>query len=567
MRPVNNMEKDPNLTASATDAPSASVASPAASAPARVVRVASLNLVTGGLLAFGVITLLVVYFNNLWTKEYYQFYPLALAATGFLVWTGLKEVPRPWAAGAGWFTAACLGLAFLILTAATLLWSGWMGAIGTFVLALGVVWWLGGWPLTRALLPAAFMALTVLRPPMDLDGRLTMKLQALATQWSSVALDGLGVTHALSGNVIEIPKHRLMVEEACSGINSILSTTAVCLFFCLWQRRKVLHILAMLAMTVGFVLLGNVTRIVSGAWLRYKFDVDILVGWKHETIGLVLFACYLGLILSADQLLLFVFGRGLGPAPDRLPGRVGEQKAAAAAAAAAATAPEPKVEIRRGSSWPAWAAGVLFALLGLTQVAMGTMELKSWVKGRSIDTRVIANLSLPNELAGWRLLETGSGDGPNKVEMNGVHSQAWHFRRGSETATVALDYPFKGYHDVTICYTGNGWEVYAKRTRQASESQDGVPCVEVRMQKTMGARAALWFSTLDQKGNWVDGSYVGRTLAERFREKTSSTTYRVQLLTTSYLPLTPESEESMATLFREARTLLAQQLMADLRSK
>lgn len=537
----------------------ASAAQPVAPTPTRVVRVAALDKVTGSLLALGCITLLVVYFNNLWTKDYYQFYPLALAGVGFLAWTRFKEVPRPLEAGAWWCSGGLLAMAFLILAVATLLWSGWLGMIGTFTLALGAVWWLGGWTLTRALLPAGFMALTVMRPPMDLDGRLTNKLQALATKWSSAVLDGFSVTHALSGNVIEIPNQRLLVEEACSGINSILSTTAVCLFFCLWQRRKILHILAMLVMTVGFVLLGNVTRIVSGAWLRYEYNVDILSGWKHETIGLVLFASYLGLILSADQLLMFLFGPGRSPAADRVFKSTGAEPKP--------SEPEPKLELRRGASWPAWVAGLAFALLGLAQMGQGTMVLKQWYFGDPLfANKPLATLALPAELAGWQRIET-AGEGPIKAEISGVHSQGWYFRRGNEIAAVALDYPFKGYHDVTICYTGNGWEVYARRTRQPAETPDGIPTVEVKMQKAMGTRAALWFSTLDQQGKWVDGSFVARTLSERFREQTSSTTYRIQLLVTSYLPLTSESEESAAALFREARKLLAEQLMAQLRSK
>ena len=219
--------------------------------PARTVKVAALGKLTGGLLALGCISLVVVYFNNLWTKEYYQFFPLALAGAAFLGWSRYKEVPKPMEAGTWWVTFGLLGAAFCVLAGATFLWSGWLGMVGAFILALGATWWLGGWVLTRALLPAGFMSLTVMRPPFDLDGRLTMKLQAIATKWSSVVLDGFGVTHALSGNVIEIPGQRLMVEEACSGINSILSTTAVCMFYCLWQRRKVWHIVPMLVMTVA----------------------------------------------------------------------------------------------------------------------------------------------------------------------------------------------------------------------------------------------------------------------------------------------------------------------------
>jgi exosortase len=540
-------------------------ASGLASTPPRVVRVAALDKVTGGLLALGCLTLLVVYFNNLWTKEYYQFYPLALAGAAFLAWSRLKEVPRPFEVGAWWVTGGLLGMAFLVLAAATFLWSGWLGMIGAFALALGAVWWLGGWTLTRALLPAGFMSLTVMRPPFNLDGRLTMKLQALATKWSSVALDGFGVTHALSGNVIEIPGQRLMVEEACSGINSILSTTAVCLFFCLWQRRRIWHILPMLGMTVGFVLLGNVTRIVSGAWLRYSYKIDILSGWKHETIGLVLFACYLGLIMSADQLLLYIFGPGRPTEDEKALPAIGIAPAATEATAPGAAA--PKIELRRGPRWIAWTAALAFGLLGVVQLGRGTMILKGIYLGAPLlQNRILPPLNLPLELAGWQQIQIAGG-GPTKVEMSGKHSQVWYYRRGSDVATVALDYPFSGYHDVTICYTGNGWEIYAKRTRPAAENPDGIPGVEAKMQRAMGSRASLWFSTFDQQGKWLDGSFVGRSFSERFREQTSSTTYRVQTLITSYLPLSNEAEESAASLFREARKLLGQQVVAELRSK
>jgi len=59
-------------------------------------------------------------------------------------------------------------------------------------------------------------------------------------------------------------------------------------------------------MTLGFVLLGNVSRITLGAWLKFQYHLDILSGWRHETVGLILFASYLGLILSLDQLLVFL---------------------------------------------------------------------------------------------------------------------------------------------------------------------------------------------------------------------------------------------------------------------
>ena len=92
------------------------------------------------------------------------------------------------------------------------------------------------------------------------------------------------------------------MDEACSGINSVLITLAACLFYGLWRRRSVSHILVCLANALAFVLLGNLVRITAGAWLKFRYGVDILSGTPHEVIGLVLFVSYMAMILSMDQL-------------------------------------------------------------------------------------------------------------------------------------------------------------------------------------------------------------------------------------------------------------------------
>jgi exosortase len=520
-----------------------------------------LNKVTGLLLLLGCLPLVVAFFANLWQKEYYQFYPLALAGVAFLGWLRWQEVPKPLTAGTGGVSLMLMGSAFLVLLAATYFWSPWVGMVGALIGLAGATWWLGGWPLFRALLPAGILLLTVLPPPLNLDVRFTMKLRSVATQWSSAVLDGMGVTHALNGNVIEIPNQRLMVEEACSGINSILSTTAVCLFYCLWRRRPAVQIVIMLVMTVGFVLLGNVTRIVSGAWLRYQYNINILSGWKHETVGLILFASYLGLILSADQLLTF-FSEPSAPAP-RPP---------------KADTPPPAVAVPSGiatvaSGW-AWVAGLAFALLGLGQ--LGHAAYRSQRAGPLVieGAKVLQSgtlFSLPDQIGPWRRLREES-TAPTKVELRGINSQVWQYQCEGLTATLALDYPFKGYHDVTICYTGNGWDMLQKETRsEPTGGPEPAGYVDVRMQREMLVRGTLLFSTLDEHGRWIDGSYLKRNLSERFRslfsEQTIGTTYRVQVLVPSFLPLTPTTEDQVRSLFLQARKLLREQLAGQLQKK
>jgi exosortase len=291
---------------SGTPLPSPAGDNAAPAADAGPFELKGLTLPTGVLLALGFVPLLVAFFVNLWAKEHYQFFPLALAGAGFLAWTRLEEVPRPLQAGARFVTAPIIGFSFLFLAAATVLWSPWLGAVSAMIGLAGAVWWVGGWRLLKAMIPAGLLLVLIIPPPFNLDTNLTLELRRLAVRWSSSVLDAIELPHSVTGNVIEIPGQRLLVEEACSGINSVLSTSAVCWFYCLWRRRHPLHLLVCAVMTIGFVLLGNVSRITLGAWLKFHYHLDILSGWRHETVGLILFASYLGLILSLDQLLVFL---------------------------------------------------------------------------------------------------------------------------------------------------------------------------------------------------------------------------------------------------------------------
>src|SRR5204862_2406378 len=113
-------------------------------------------------------------------------------------------------------------------------WSPWLGSLAAMIGLVGVIWLLGGQKLLRCMSPALLLVLTIIPPPLALDTRFAEQLRVLAVNWSSHLLDLLGVTHSQSGNIIELPGQKLLVEEACSRINSVLVTMAGCLFYMLW---------------------------------------------------------------------------------------------------------------------------------------------------------------------------------------------------------------------------------------------------------------------------------------------------------------------------------------------
>ncbi|HOX57639.1 MAG TPA: exosortase U [Verrucomicrobiota bacterium] len=510
--------------------------------------------------ALGYAPLLALFFINLWGRPHYRFFPLALMAAAFLAWDRLKEVPRPLVAGTRRVTGLLLGASFILLVVASGYWSPWLVTSAAWTGLVGVIWWQGGRRLLTAMLPALVLLLTIVPLPLSGDARLIQQIRVLAVKWSSTMLDMLGVTHALSGNVIELPRQQLLVDEACSGINSVLITLACALFYGMWRRRPWIHILVGLANALAFVLLGNLARITLGAWLKYRYGINILTGAAHEAIGLVLFASYLVMILSMDQLLWYLFS----------PARPRSKQPTTGVAVGG---PPPQAFV--AGLAPAWArvAGCAFALVGVVDLAL------IWVHHQHPGAQLArskpalmagARFAMPDQIGAWRRLTT---EVPplQKVETLGVYSQVWHYRKGDTLASLALDYPFQGYHDVTLCYTLRGWDLLERRALDRRGTNACPALAEVRMRNNVGLHAALWYSVVDERGRWLPGpgfkpSFKDSLLRRiRLGELNSTVTYQVQVLSTGFNPLLPPEREQVRQLFEEARVLLWQQLSRQMR--
>ena len=517
----------------------------------------------GLLFALGYAPLLTLFLINLWGRPHYQFFPLALIGAAFLAWIRLKDVPRPFEPGEPWLTALLLAISFIFLAAATVYWSPWLGSFAALIGLVGLFWRVGGKRLLKGMLPMLLLVLTIIPPPLSADARLIEHLRVLAVAWSSRLLDILGVTHALSGNVIELPGQKLLVDEACSGINSVLITLACCLFFGLWRRRSAIHILLCLASALSFVLLGNLARITIGAWLKFRYGMDILSGAAHEVTGLFLFVSYLAMILSTDQLLVFL------TSPVRPQQRPAETPTAAAGAVELKRAP-----MQIPGSWKR-AAAYAFALLGLVDLGLGwvhSQHSKAQTAQPKSALRQGATFAMPEQVGSWKRLNTEIPP-LQKIETRGVFSQVWHYRRGDTLASLAIDYPFQGYHDVTLCYTLRGWDVLQGRFWSGQATNASLPFAEVRMQNHLGLHGALWFSDVDESGRWLPGPGLNPSMKESLLQRlkmgslNDSVTYQIQVLSTGFNPLRPIEREQVQQFFAEARMMLWRQLFEQLQRK
>ena len=502
------------------------------------------------LFSFGFVPLLAAFFVNLWARPQYQHFPLALIGAGFLIWMRMKQVRRPLLPGRAGVGSGLLVLTFACLAAATVLWSPWLGCIASLFGGAYLVWTTGGWKLLRPILPAISLAATVIPPPLRLDAEATLYLRSLAVTWSSEILDTLGVVHVLGGNIIELPEKKLLVEEACSGINSVLFILTACLFYTFWRRRGLLRVLLCVSASLAFVLMGNVIRITLGAWLEYNYHINLLSGWPHELMGLVMLAAYLGLIISFDELLQWIPLRQTQPST---PGGVAPARKTAS--------PAYRRSPRLGG-----VVACLFGALGLAELWMGWRSYQHlgrhpFVMAANSALTDKAVFTMPDKLGAWSRVTAEVG-GNHFIQALGISSKIWRYKSGPIEAALAFDYPFLGYHDVRICYANTGWNV-AKTERIADPTGAAPARMEVLMRREPLGFGELWFTTLDEQGRPVESPEFKHNFLERWSVsgRPDAATYRVQVLVAGYAPLTAADRFSVTHFFEDASKLLTRQLV------
>lgn len=517
---------------------------------------------------FGFAPLLTQFFFNLWQFDTYQFFPMALAGGVALFLRAVREVEQPLTPGGFFVPLFLIPLALLILACASVLWSPWLGALSFLLMILGVTWGLGGWHFLKAILPSWFVFLTVLPPPLKLDERFALLLQGWAVAGSSRILDALLIPHERTGLVIEIPGMRLLVEEACSGINSILFMTFICVFYAMWMRRSVFFTVFLYIFTIGCVLAGNLVRIVSGAWAWYYYQVEILTGWKHEAIGLSLTVIYITLIILAEKILR-------NPARDY-------------------TAPDHEYSDSQQSLLQSLNLGAAFKFLTILLVFLGLVQLvRGWdfhtqrEGAKKVNTTHFdgsAFFELPLEIDGWKLVGEPKPQSKTAAYEDGVHSHIWKLQKNGMQAIVSLDYPFFGYHDVTVCYRNSGWTVNESKLLQAAAENGFIPNMEIVLAKPGGVKAILLYSTVDEGGIWLEDSpnrsaynKEGEPLQEgnlferlfsRLRlipyaneSYDLAVNFRIQTLAAAQSGLSSAQKQEVEKLFHKVRLLLAEQFV------
>ncbi len=260
--------------------------------------------------------LIIEYLTTLWQKTHYQFFPFAIGAFIWLLVTRRSQEPQRWTRlGKALIAADICCLAYGYYNA-----SPWFAALG--LVAVATAWALSyrdaGY--SRSLGYLGLLLLLVIRLPLLYDEAVIQWLQRITTSISSKTLNRLELLHVREGNLIEFPGKQFLVEEACSGVQSLFTILFLAALVICLKRRSVIHGIALLASGILFAGIMNVTRVVTIAAAWEISAIDLSVGWLHDVLGYLCLAVAALLLMSTDAFLGFLSD----PIPDiKRPGPVG----------------------------------------------------------------------------------------------------------------------------------------------------------------------------------------------------------------------------------------------------
>jgi exosortase B len=145
-----------------------------------------------------------------------------------------------------------------------------------------------------------------------LPGFLVDAMTGPLKQWVSVIAESLlyaaGYPIARSGVMLSIGQYQLLVADACSGLHSMYSLSALgLLYLYLMHRRSWLQNAIMVASILPIAFAANIARATILVLITYHFGDEAGQGFLHDLAGLSIFIVALTLLISLGSLLAVAF--------------------------------------------------------------------------------------------------------------------------------------------------------------------------------------------------------------------------------------------------------------------
>ena len=246
--------------------------------------------------------------NGLWDSEEQAHGPIVLIVALYLLWQRWGQLqqlaarPAPIAGGA----SLLLGCLLYALGRSQDILIFEVGSQIPVLAGLILLEW--GWRGIRlCAFPLFFLIFMVPLPGTFVDAA-TASLKAHVSVIAEHLLYGAGYPIARNGVVLTIGQYQLLVADACSGLHSMFSLSAMgLLYFYLIKHSSWLRNGILIAAILPMAFAANIVRVLVLVLVTYHFGNDAAQGFIHSFAGVLLFIVALLGLMLLDSVLGLIF--------------------------------------------------------------------------------------------------------------------------------------------------------------------------------------------------------------------------------------------------------------------
>ncbi len=248
--------------------------------------------------------------HETWSTEAGAQGPIVIATGAWLIWRQWDNLSSTGKSGRYSITIAVLAIAFITYVFGRAFDFLTAEAAGLYMVGLAAAQaYFSGRTVLRNWFPFFYLALAI-PPPAWLLAQATGPLKHLVSLAAIGTLTPFGVPVAREGVTIFVAQYQLLVEDACSGMNSLIGLLAIGLFYVYIARKpSIIYPVLLACFIIPIAIAANIIRIVTLVLITYAFGDAVGQGFLHFAAGIFVFVVALLLVFAIDNILARMFLR------------------------------------------------------------------------------------------------------------------------------------------------------------------------------------------------------------------------------------------------------------------
>ncbi|PZN94331.1 MAG: exosortase [Alphaproteobacteria bacterium] len=239
-----------------------------------------------------------------WSLESGVHGPIVLATGLWLIFRRMPEIQRDMVPGAVTPTVVALAVAVPAYAFGRAFDFVSVEVAALMLALLAVAYAYVGRRVLRAMwFPIFYLGFIIPVPGWLLD-QVTQPLKLFVSLVVTWTLTQFGYPIGNSGVTIYVANYQLLVEDACAGLNSLVSLSAIGLFYIYMLRgSNWRYSMLLLALVLPIAIAANMIRVAALVLITYHFGDAAAQGYLHKFAGMVTFTSALLFIFLVDKLL------------------------------------------------------------------------------------------------------------------------------------------------------------------------------------------------------------------------------------------------------------------------